>query len=294
MTHGTAPPAAPAAGFSLVAVSVLLAVAGIVLAGMLPGGRGDTDDRILTVERMQAVENATRAYMTLNARRPCPADGTQPRTSAYFGVANATAGTCDAAPNPVIADVTSGTFAGTAPVKKLNLSDEYAYDGYGRLMTYVVDKRMTMTLATTVCNGVQLVNPKGAIRIKKTSTDSYPYDTTGWALVSYGKTGHGAFLASTGAQMNANATDADVLVNALVDNSFARSFTGTLIKKEPTASFDNIVWWQQSTKATCALGALASPSGCTSLWGCHGGKRGFHPRLPGVNRDRPRCLRLGK
>ncbi len=64
-------------GFSLVQVSMLLLVGGIILASMLPGGKtGDNAQKAaITMQRMNAIDEAMNAFMASNLRRPCPADG---------------------------------------------------------------------------------------------------------------------------------------------------------------------------------------------------------------------------
>src|SRR5690242_8346084 len=84
--------------------------------------------------------------MAFNGRRPCPADGQYAINNANFGVEAATPGTCTgstpAAPFGPDAG-TSYVVGGTIPTKTLNISDDYAFDGWGRRMTYVVDTRAT-------------------------------------------------------------------------------------------------------------------------------------------------------
>lgn len=83
-------------GFSLIQVSVLVAVAGIILASTLPGGEMGSaigKDRI-TREKMEKIEAATQNFMAANLRRPCPADGTLAIGSANFGVEDTTSGRC--------------------------------------------------------------------------------------------------------------------------------------------------------------------------------------------------------
>jgi type II secretory pathway pseudopilin PulG len=83
-------------GFSLIQVSVLVAVAGIILASTLPGGElGSAVERDrITREKMEKIEAATQNFMAANLRRPCPADGTLAIGSANFGVEDTTSGRC--------------------------------------------------------------------------------------------------------------------------------------------------------------------------------------------------------
>jgi hypothetical protein len=63
---------------------------------MLPGGKaGDPNYKaVSTVKKMQEIEQATKAFMKLNGRRPCPASGQYAVNSANFGIEAATPGTC--------------------------------------------------------------------------------------------------------------------------------------------------------------------------------------------------------
>ncbi|MEQ1704834.1 MAG: hypothetical protein ABL867_02530, partial [Rickettsiales bacterium] len=65
-------------GFSLIQVSMIVAVAGILLASVIPGGDlGSTIEKDqITRDRMEKIEEATQNFMAANLRRPCPADGT--------------------------------------------------------------------------------------------------------------------------------------------------------------------------------------------------------------------------
>ncbi|HEY4330136.1 MAG TPA: hypothetical protein VGN88_10410, partial [Phycisphaerae bacterium] len=55
-------------GFSLIQVTMLLAVAGVLMVAMLPGGQygSEGDKSAITIKRMEAIEDATRAFMAAN------------------------------------------------------------------------------------------------------------------------------------------------------------------------------------------------------------------------------------
>ena len=73
-------------GFSLIQLSIILAVGGLVVAGSLPGGEAELGKTRLTMERMQKIEAATQQFMARNQRRPYPADLTAGFGSASYGV----------------------------------------------------------------------------------------------------------------------------------------------------------------------------------------------------------------
>lgn len=221
-------------GFSLIWVSVAIAVIGIMMAATLPGGPGtsDTERNALTRARMQKIEEATRAFMAANQRRPCPADATLAQSNQNFGAETSNAGTCSSAnftnsvtmtgtiatntanaavigslssntsyvfsgqyasgtgiatgariasvdsssqvtldSKPTATGATTVTFysaaAGAVPTKTLGLADEYAMDGFGRRIMYIVDPDAT---SADRCNALQSNRDPGALQISKLFT----------------------------------------------------------------------------------------------------------------------------
>src|ERR1700722_15741635 len=84
------------AGFTLLWMSILLTDAALVCVSVLPGqDAGDNNQKqIATTKKLEKVEEAMRAFMAFNGRRPCPADGQYGINTANFGIEAATAGTC--------------------------------------------------------------------------------------------------------------------------------------------------------------------------------------------------------
>src|SRR3954451_21395972 len=83
-------------GFSLIAVSLLLSAAAIVMVSVLPGQRpGESNMKVRsTIEKLERVEKSVTSFMALNGRRPSPADGQYDINNANFGKEAATPGTC--------------------------------------------------------------------------------------------------------------------------------------------------------------------------------------------------------
>ena len=324
-------------GFSLVQVSIMVAVAGVILAATLPGGGStlDSEKQRITIERMQKIDEAMQAFSAKYYRLPCPADGTKGLDDGDFGVMASASGDC--AINGAIkanlsdlltitssitsastavtlgsantnltagmlvyaaAGITAGTrissitdsthivldtpatatngsaslsfskiVTGGVPTKTLNLPDEYGFDGYGRRMMYTVDNRAT---AATSCQSLQGQKLKGDIKILKAYNATQVEDSVMWALMSYGKDGHGAFPMEGSTLANRIDTGNIDPSTALFDpdqknNAFAASgamstvtypslYTTKLVKKEPTSGFDDIVWYQNASKNTCCTG----------------------------------------
>lgn len=252
-------PACRQQGFSLIQVSILLLAAGLAMVAVLPGGKGGSDPvkDSVTFERMKAIETATKQFMTTNMRRPCPASGTYAVSNVSFGIEMGVAGACATA-DFVTGSVVASAVAGTVPVRALGLPDEYEFDGYGRRFMYIVDKNATSTAG---CRTYQSQESNGLIEILKDTASTSLKERTMWALISYGKDGHGAFSGSGSTvdnRINTYTTDSKTLVNAFVDSSFVTAFTGQVINASAQTGFDDKVWYNDATKNTCCIGPRCS------------------------------------
>ena len=156
--------------------------------------------------------------------------------------------------------------AGSVPTRTLGLPDEYALDGYGRRMQYVVDLGATRADS---CHDMQVTGGSGNIHIKDTAAAATDSDTVMWALMSYGHDGHGAFPANGGSMANRFDTgsgDADTANNAFAASGImgTSTFSGTLVRKEKTTDangkvlFDDKVWYAEPTKNTCCVGKMCN------------------------------------
>lgn len=242
-------------GYAAIAVIAVILLIGIALLAIPPGGDYANPRARMerTLERMQRIEAAMNAYMTAHGRRPCPADGTVTTNDPQFGVESPTPGVCNGA-NFSNGSIVASAAAGAIPTKTLGLGDEYALDGYGRRLMYIVDSDAT---EAATCQGMQSHGAPGALRIMGTSTDTVAADTVMWALVSYGQDGHGAFPSqgsTVAGRINTQSTDADTNMNAFVDANFNDSFSGQLVRREPSPGFDDFVWFADATKNRCCAG----------------------------------------
>ena len=253
-------------GFSLIWVSVLVTVVGILLTATLPTGRNSGLEKSAeALSRVQRIEEAMRGFMAANGRRPCPADATLSQTSRDFGREAQTPGVCaGGAPEANFLDdpSTPTVVAGAVPVRTLSLSDEYAVDAYGHRLIYVVD--LAATDAAT-CRQMKATKTNGAVRILSRFDALAADDYVMWAIVSYGADAHGAFPENGGGfarRLNTGNANPDTLLNAFVTPSFAIRFTGSLVRHEPvydkSNGFDDLVWFQSATKNVCCVGPLCN------------------------------------
>lgn len=156
----------------------------------------------------------------------------------------------------------AGAVAGTIPTKTLGLDDSYAFDQWGRRITYTVDTRATNNGTCTAMEGLTSTsttpNPTAAGGIViRNGTSGSAIDQTMYAYISHGPDGHGAWPAqgSTVAnRINTGSTDADEQTNANVNSSFGTNFTNIKVQKVPTSTFGDILYYTDYLKNTCCVG----------------------------------------
>ncbi|MBE7508541.1 MAG: FG-GAP repeat protein [Planctomycetia bacterium] len=236
----------PQRGFSLIQMSALIAVGGIIMVSVLPGGSGSTDlERAdITLQRMHAIETAMQGFMAAHHRRPCPAGISDLMGSAVFGMEQLESGHCASA-------VGASEYAGMPPVRTLGLPEEHAFDGWGRRMQYRVDQRTTVSGASALsadvssCFDLQSQRAKGAIEIASAHDAAVSGDNVMWALISHGKDKYGSYSMQGQGPLD-GATDDDTLKNIALE--------GRLVRRDPSDGFDDIVWYREQTKNTCCQG----------------------------------------
>ena len=144
-------------GFTLVELSVVIAIIAVIAAGTfsMGGSMVESARRVSTQQKLDAIETALMAYRIANNRLPCPSDPTLTDVAAHsatYGYETGAAGTCaDANGVSYTIPTTSTDYAalgmtvaeGALPVKTLGLPDEFQFDGWGRKFAYAVATPMT-------------------------------------------------------------------------------------------------------------------------------------------------------
>ena len=77
----------PQSGFTLIEMSVVMAIMGLLLASAasVMSGRVSSEAKRLTELRLSVVNDALTAYYVTNNRLPCPADGSLNASNANYG-----------------------------------------------------------------------------------------------------------------------------------------------------------------------------------------------------------------
>ena len=185
------------AGFTLIEMTLVLAIAGIIIVA------GDTLLKNYTIQsrvaqtqyRMTAIDNALQQYLKDNGTYPCPSSLSVSPDIAGFGMTN---------PNCALS--TAGTFQltgtgsggpvriGAVPVRSLNLADEYETDAWQNRFYYaVVENLATTNVAFDPTNGSISVIDSNNLPVAAAGTVEYVLISAGQdkvgAYTAYGVTG---------------------------------------------------------------------------------------------------------
>jgi prepilin-type N-terminal cleavage/methylation domain-containing protein len=197
------------AGFTLIEMSIVVAIIAIIIAGTISMGNSmiASAQQANTNNKLDEIETALLSFRLANNRLPCPTDATLtdiPANSSTFGyeagyvtanspTTSCTGGSPAANFSSPIASVGGTTVAeGAIPVRTLNLPDEFQVDGWGRKFAYAVWTPATGTNAFLTYG----LNPTcGAITVSNAG-GGYRTQAGVYMLISYGPDGHGGYLKS--------------------------------------------------------------------------------------------------
>lgn len=282
----------------VVLILSLLAAAGLRYATAIK----DSNNNAALTDTLDTIETALMNYRMAYGRLPCPADITLAENTANFGneiealgdglctganyfnakpgsttdpdgASAYAAGVTGSGNNSGAADTlydstsVNQVTAGALPSKALKLPDRYAYDPWGRKILYVVDKRMTATSAfSTYSVTSSVVGNPGAIVVKYTWNNTLANAITYkgiYALVSYGKNGHGGYvrnLSATPIRYLYGSNNTDEQKNCHCDsNAAATTFDRIFVQKARTGTtatldtFDDVVRFKNRSE-------MATPS----------------------------------
>lgn len=185
----------PTAGFSLIELTIVMTIVGLLLATAASAMTIYQKRKILDATRDAAAEltTALTAFAEDNGRLPCPAPRDATPDSANYakescasGTVIQTAGARDTDGNGTKDPV----LIGTVPTRTLNVADSKMLDGYHNRFSYAVTKALTVRATFT--------KDRGAIAIVDLQNNPKvtPPGSAGFLIVSHGSDEIGAFTRS--------------------------------------------------------------------------------------------------
>ncbi|MDX1975612.1 MAG: type II secretion system protein [Rickettsiales bacterium] len=243
-------------GFTLLELSVVLVIISVLLAGGATIFATSLQKRQLdeTNAKMVAIQAALLDFRRANNRLPCPADITLGLTSASFGVTAAiNGGQCSGGSPASNFTLASPLLAGgMVPVRTLNLPDDYAFDGWGRRILYVISSAYT---ATDAFSTYSITSPAAGATVYDgygTAAGNTKISAAVYVLVSMGANGHGAYPRAGGStRINTASANTYELENCECNSSgvsgtFDQYFHQKIFTLDPatanrTNDFDDIV-----------------------------------------------------
>lgn len=238
-------------GFSLIELSVTIAVLGIMIYSALAvfAERSAIDKVAVTNKRMDEIVKALRIYylsssvVPAHRRLPCPAQFNLPLTHSYFAreIDNARvvaagvvpeATTCAVATNrPGYYSLVDSVLIGALPSRTLNLPDSYAFDAWGNRFTYAIDRDFA--------SGTWPVS--GEIRVDDNQGNTNASNAV-YVLISHGKNGLGAYNRNGSA--NSAAATVSEQENGDADDKVFRDDYILDHENAGVNFFDDIVRWK--------------------------------------------------
>ena len=229
-------------GFSLVEMSIVLAITALLLGGLLPTLSAQRESQRISETRKQLdeIQQALIGHAIINGRLPCPADPTI--TTGQTGAGVERAPPC-----------TGGNSTGVLPWATLGVSET---DAWGNRYTYRVDSNYADTIGSTFgkdiaydCVSTHICTPTstpqyssfalcscGTLNVRSAVLGGTSVATNVPAvIISHGKNGAGAYT-QQGTQLPAS-SDADEQENS--DGSTDNNY----VSHTPTPSFDDQVVW---------------------------------------------------
>jgi prepilin-type N-terminal cleavage/methylation domain-containing protein len=249
------PPRHGERGFTLIELAIVMAVAGLMLAGAMKllGGQLDQSRLKATRERLQMAYEALVTHYVTHRHLPCPADGALASPDADYGRARPeTGGPCAAvaAINQVV------------PWRTLGLQEELSFDGWRQRLSYHVSAPLTTTGAAgpgdlAVRNGA--ASAPGSTELTGAAA---------FVVASRGENGLGAWLPS-----GQRKSTAGIPTHEAENADGSAPFVDRAYSQASGDEFDDLVIWREKSALAQAAGAVFAGAICTAadtLWAGHG------------------------
>ncbi|MFO0390202.1 MAG: prepilin-type N-terminal cleavage/methylation domain-containing protein [Alphaproteobacteria bacterium] len=204
-------------GFTLIELSVVLLVLSLMLGGILTivTQTARIEKRNQLNAKIERIKTAMMDFRLGNKRLPCPGDSTLITSYSNFGREGDSPGDCaGGALASTFADAGANVYGGSVPVRTLGLTDDDAYDPWGNLFLYAVDKRITDTTANNPFSAYPTTHSSiGNITVRDADAGGEVITSRAlYVLVSHGQNGHGAYMRS-GNRKSTGSTNTRELAN---------------------------------------------------------------------------------
>jgi prepilin-type N-terminal cleavage/methylation domain-containing protein len=257
-------------GFTLIEIAIVMIIIGILIAGITSMFMAQIKKQNIeeTLNKISVIDEAVQTYARVNGRYPCAAAFDAPPDGAnaggqVFGVEVDCAVAAVAGETVAEASDRGGPFGdiriGAVPTRTLNIPDQYAFDAWGRRITYAVTETLVnnATFDTTL-GGISIVDsdapPNSVIQ---------PPNSAHYYIVSHGESGDGAVPRSGGVRLGCNPADLDS-ENCNDDSVFVE----TLISSDNANFYDDLTTRQIADIVSIPPGAVVAFNlpGCPPGW----------------------------
>ncbi|TLD71472.1 type II secretion system protein [Phragmitibacter flavus] len=259
-------------GFSLVELSIVLIVMGLLLAGGLEIAAIQIESAKAkqTRDKLNKIERALQLHYTTTGALPCPANGAAATNAVTHGLGSVSnsGNLADATCPNVSATISTNTYLGVVPTRELDLPDDFMLDGWKNRITYVVSKYcvdpqnwlpLSAATATTYTSDPATTSPHGCIamsgaypaaigasppaggniQIRDNTGDSIRTSNAVYLFISHGKNGLGSWNYAGNRKTTASPSSTYDLDNASLTsatsgaNAFDLSFRDDAILDAP-------------------------------------------------------------
>jgi len=192
-------------GFSLIELSMVMIIGGILLAGAISIGSAQLENARIssTQKKQEAIKTALINFMSRYKRLPCPSIATLSEGASGYGEEAAGEGVCTGTTR--ILGGAPRNVRGIVPWKALGLTDDEGQDAFYRRFTYQV------LLSQTVSGVVGGAGITGNIEVRDAPNGNLLNlnNLAAAVIVSHGNDGLGAYQAVTGLRMPLGPASAD-------------------------------------------------------------------------------------
>jgi len=251
-----------AAGFSLIEIAIVMAIIAVMVGTVISYTLMNTGalKTSATRHKMEEISKALAAFVAINGRLPCPADGSLALNDPLFGAEYCTGSLSASISRPSCTPpcswVGNEILGGTLPTQALSLTSDYALDAWNNRFTYAVDSG----LAVPGAEANFYVQTIGGIIIED-AAHNIRTDKAAYVLISYGPLGYGAWPKNGGTRISDSSAAADVQENAHT----AGGWNNIFVERHNEGAGDdyhNYLYYQTKSMIILAAGYKYAGSAC--------------------------------